>query len=594
MAIDEDFVEEERPICTVLGGRSFIGRSLVAALLKSGKWIVRIADSAPSIDLDLTERDLAVSEAVSSGFASYFQVDVRLKSQIVGAIEGSSVVFHIDATDSSLNDFYHQHPIIVQGTKNVINACRACKVKRLVYNSSADVVFDGTHDIYKGDESLPYPWKFKDMLNDLKSQAEALVLFANSFDGLLTCALRPSNPFGPGDANLVPSLLNLAKSSFSKFIIGSGEKISDFTYVDNIAYAHVCAEEALCSRTASVAGKAFNITDIQPMKFREFASPILEGLGYQSPTIKFPASLVLFFLVLVNWLFEKLGCGRSTDSIVSPTVFHLVSRTRTFSCLRAQNYIGYRPIASFEKSVAATIELFSHIGEASLYSRCQGMNEPSKVEKLLGSGTIADILLWRDEKRTFLCFLATSILFYWFFLSGRTFISSVANLLLLVSVLLFSNGLMPPSFRLCFKNEKMSSDHFQVSQTTLKNGFMFLFSIWNQCVQTLRSFAQDGDFGIFFKALVFVYLFKVLFSFSVSAVIAAGLVFAYTAFLVYEQYEHEVDRTAFSILVGLKRLTVLVMRKLPESATSFLNIHLASSLHGESTMVKDQDNVAAM
>ena len=45
------------------------------------------------------------------------------------------------------------------GAKNVINACQECKVKRLIYNSFADVIFDGSHHIRKGDESMPYPPK---------------------------------------------------------------------------------------------------------------------------------------------------------------------------------------------------------------------------------------------------------------------------------------------------------------------------------------------------------------------------------------------------------------------------------------------------
>ena len=47
------------------------------------------------------------------------------------------------------------------GAKNVISVCRECRVKRLIYNSSADVVFDGLHDIRDGDESLAYPWKVR-------------------------------------------------------------------------------------------------------------------------------------------------------------------------------------------------------------------------------------------------------------------------------------------------------------------------------------------------------------------------------------------------------------------------------------------------
>lgn len=48
---------------------------------------------------------------------------------------------------------------LILGAKNVVRACQECKVERLVYNSSADVVFDGKHGVENGDESLPYPWK---------------------------------------------------------------------------------------------------------------------------------------------------------------------------------------------------------------------------------------------------------------------------------------------------------------------------------------------------------------------------------------------------------------------------------------------------
>jgi sterol-4alpha-carboxylate 3-dehydrogenase (decarboxylating) len=46
---------------------------------------------------------------------------------------------------------------LVEGTKNVIDACVELKVKRLIYTSSPSVVFDGVHGIHNGNESLPYP-----------------------------------------------------------------------------------------------------------------------------------------------------------------------------------------------------------------------------------------------------------------------------------------------------------------------------------------------------------------------------------------------------------------------------------------------------
>lgn len=207
-------------------------------------------------------------------------------------------MFYLDGDDLPTHDFYQCYMIVVQGksllmkkqirffamrileeemvtvnlnscvgAKNVISACRECKVRRLLYNSSADVVFDGSKDILNGDESLAYPWKvclwqgtffkfivehcllfdllkflpnlvllcliqFDDMLSDLKAQAESLILLSNDIDGLLTCVLRPSNVFGPGDTHLMPFLVNLAKSGWGKVFltIRSFHPMYCFTY----------------------------------------------------------------------------------------------------------------------------------------------------------------------------------------------------------------------------------------------------------------------------------------------------------------------------------------------------------------------------
>lgn len=56
---------------------------------------------------------------------------------------------------------------------------------------------------------------------------------------------------------------------------------------------------------------------------------------------------------------------------------------------------------------------------------------------------VVDILLWKDEKKTFTYFLVLVLLFYWFFLGGSTLISSAAKLLLLLSAVLFGYGILP-------------------------------------------------------------------------------------------------------------------------------------------------------
>lgn len=45
-----------------------------------------------------------------------------------------------------------------------------------------------------------------------------MVMKANGINGLLTCCIRPSSIFGPGDRLLVPSLVAAAKAGKSKVI----------------------------------------------------------------------------------------------------------------------------------------------------------------------------------------------------------------------------------------------------------------------------------------------------------------------------------------------------------------------------------------
>ena len=83
----------------------------------------------------------------------------------------------------------------VDGTRAVIAAAQALGVPKLVFTSSAGVVFNG-NDIVDVDERVPFPEVPMDAYNESKSKAEAMVIEANGQKGLLTVALRPAGIFG--------------------------------------------------------------------------------------------------------------------------------------------------------------------------------------------------------------------------------------------------------------------------------------------------------------------------------------------------------------------------------------------------------------
>lgn len=78
--------------CLVTGGRGFAARHLVAMLIRSEKFSVRIADLGPAIALDPAEDDGVLGEALRNGRAEYVSVDLRNKAQVIQGLVPLSVL----------------------------------------------------------------------------------------------------------------------------------------------------------------------------------------------------------------------------------------------------------------------------------------------------------------------------------------------------------------------------------------------------------------------------------------------------------------------------------------------------------------------
>ncbi|RZC65851.1 hypothetical protein C5167_009533 [Papaver somniferum] len=374
--IKDKMVGVER-YCVVTGGRGFAARHLVTMLIESREWLVRVADLGPEIKLEPYEEEGVLGEALRSGRAQYVSADLRDKAQVIKALEGQRL---FSTWLFMINNHKLHYSVNVEGTKNIIDACVECKVKRLIHTSSPSVVFDGVHGTDNADESMPYPSKHNDSYSATKTEGEVLALKANGKNGLPTCCIRPSSIFGPGDRLLVPSLVTAARAGKSKFIIGDGNNFYDFTYVENVAHAHICAEKALSSGgeiPERAAGQAYFIT--RPMKFWEFVAVILDGLGYES--IKIPVPVMKPIAQLVALTYKVLGPYGMPVPQLTPSRISLLTCNRTFSCSKAKDRIFYTPIVSLQEGLKRTIDSYSHL-RADLTKR----EGPSKSYLLLGSG----------------------------------------------------------------------------------------------------------------------------------------------------------------------------------------------------------------
>jgi sterol-4alpha-carboxylate 3-dehydrogenase (decarboxylating) len=223
--------------CVVTGGGGFLGKHIVQQLLDTGKYDVTVFDIAPC----------GIPGAVD------VKGDLRSLESVKNALDGMEVVFHVATAaptgENTLNKEL-MHSVNVTGTENVILACQQLGVKKIVYTSSASVVFQG-QDLSGADETTPYASKPMDYYTITKIQGEQLILAANGKGGVATVALRPSGIFGEGDRVLVPTLVKQSKKGKMKFIIGNGKNRMDFTYAGNVAQAHLQVTHPLlrcCSR----------------------------------------------------------------------------------------------------------------------------------------------------------------------------------------------------------------------------------------------------------------------------------------------------------------------------------------------------------
>ncbi|MCH8966113.1 MAG: NAD-dependent epimerase/dehydratase family protein [Planctomycetes bacterium] len=244
----------------VTGGGGFLGTRIVQMLHARGDSVVALG-----------RRRYPHHERAG---ITTIQCDLRDAQAVKKACEGMEVVFHAGAIPGIWGPRKVFWDINVGGTANVLAACRACGVAKLVYTSSPSVVF-GREPLCGVDESQPYPDRYLAEYPRTKAVAERMVLTANGTSPA-TVALRPHLIWGPGDPHLIPRVVERAKRG--KLVqVGTGENLVDITYIDNAAEAHLLAADALAP-DASCAGEVYFISQAEPVKLWAWLGQILAAL----------------------------------------------------------------------------------------------------------------------------------------------------------------------------------------------------------------------------------------------------------------------------------------------------------------------------
>ena len=321
----------------VTGGGGFLGSRIVELLRQRGDDVVFLARGR-------------YPEVEATG-AKGLQIDLRDQQALASAVDGCDVVFHVAAKAGfwgSRTDYYRTN---VDGTRHLLDAMRQAGCSKLVYTSTPSVLgYD--RDVENGGVDLPHAARHESYYPETKSIAERIVTAANG-EQIATVALRPHLVFGPKDQLFLPRVISRARQGALPRI-GDGTNRVDLTYVDNAAHAHLDACTALTGPDAPCAGKAYFVSNDEPVLLWDWFGQLFDALDVPRPrraVSRRVARLIGGAMEAAHTLLPLRGEPRLTRFLVNG-----LARSHWYDMGPASRDLGYSVRVPMDVGFALTVE----------------------------------------------------------------------------------------------------------------------------------------------------------------------------------------------------------------------------------------------
>ena len=311
------------PAAFVTGGSGFVGGALIERLRREG-WDVRA--------LARSER---AAERVRELGAEPVMGDLDDLH-----IEDCEIAFHAAAKVEDFGDPADFDRINVQGTRNVVAACKAGGVRRLVHVGTEAALMAG-QPLVNVDESAPLRPDSPALYSSSKARAEQLVRAANG-DALETVVVRPRFVWGRGDTTLLPQIVEMVRKGRFRWV-GGGRHLSAMTHIDNTV------EGLWLAATRGPAGGVWFVTDGEPVEFREFLTAMVGTQGVEIPDKSVPAPVAGAAARVSEALWRRLK--RPGAPPLTRFAVWVSSQECTIDISRAERELGYRPVTTREEGL---------------------------------------------------------------------------------------------------------------------------------------------------------------------------------------------------------------------------------------------------
>ncbi|GGX87809.1 NAD-dependent epimerase/dehydratase family protein [Massilia dura] len=322
----------------VTGGTGFLGRHLVWRLASTQAEVVFTGRNGAAAAQVLA----AVPQAHER--VRYIGIDhgtAGAEDCLRDAAEGADAIVHCAALASPWGTKAAFRKGNVASTAEVLAACAAHRISRLVHVSTPSIYFDYRDRIGIA-EDAPLPPPVNEYARS-KREAERLVQAAALPHGVV---LRPRAIFGPWDAALLPRLLRLMRHGRVPLLRG-GRALLDMTYVDNAVDAVLLSLRV----PAAARTRVYNISNGEPIAVAALFERIAAGFGVPVDTVHRP-----YWLADLAVRALELGARLAPGWEPPVTRYSLgtIAFSQTLDLKNARDGLGYAPAVSLDEGIART------------------------------------------------------------------------------------------------------------------------------------------------------------------------------------------------------------------------------------------------